>query len=438
MAVFSYIALKSDGSQAKGDLNAGDRSEAFMLLDRKGLQPVSLNLKKDAPVETSKSEISVKKVNGRNAASKAEKEAIATAPKVEEEALPTSPIKLKRGQIVLFTEELSDLLAAGLQLEPALKIMESREELSNIKTVTRMLRQEVRDGMNFSQALRRASPSFGDLYCNLAQAGEVSGALPVILKRQAEYLVTLQDLQSKVMFALIYPGFLFASGVGVGILFITFLIPKLTMLMDNTGGTMPGAVKVVLGLSDFLKGYWWALILLIILAVIAFQTYVKAEENRENWDRVKLRLPMFGNILQRRFFVQFLETLANLVGNGLTLLKGLELSRNATTNLHLRRLLKKVIDNVGEGAALSKSMKRTGFFPPLLIDMVAVGEQTGQISVSLERAAHRYDKELEKSIQKMSALIQPVVVLLMAGLVGVMAYMMISVIFETISGMNQR
>jgi general secretion pathway protein F len=438
MAVFSYKALKADGSEAKGELKAGDRSEAFMLLDRKGLQPISLAIKSEDEVAVAESNVPEKTVNGRNATAKVAKKAAEKVVVKKEEPLPKGPIKLKRAQIVIFTEELSDLLFAGLQLEPALKIMESREELSNIKVVTRMLRQDVRDGMNFSQALRRASPSFGDLYCNLAQAGEVSGALSVILKRQAEYLLTLQELQSKVLFALIYPGFLFTAGVGVAILFITFLIPKLTMLLDNTGGEMPPAAKIILGLSDFLKSYWWALILLVIMGFIAFKTYVKDDENRENWDRVKLGLPMFGDILQRRFFVQFLETLANLVGNGLTLLKGLELSRNATTNLHLRRLLKNVIGYVAEGAALSKSFKRAGFFPPLLIDMVAVGEQTGDISTSLERAARRYDKELEKSIQKMSALIQPVVVVLMAGMVGIMAYMMISVIFETISGMNKR
>jgi len=302
--------------------------------------------------------------------------------------------------------------------------------------VTKILRQEVRDGTNFSTALRRASPSFGDLYCSLAQAGEVSGALPTILRRQAKYLLTLQELQSKVMFALIYPAFLFASGVGVAILFITFLIPKLTMLLDNTGGKMPGAAKFVIALSEFLKGYWWLIIGVSVAGFLFARAYVRAEQNREKWDKTKLDLPLFGAILRTRFYVQFLETLGNLVGNGLTLLRGLELTRAATQNLHLRTLLKGVIDTVGEGGALSRALKRSAFFPPLLIDMVSVGEQTGRISDSLERAASRYDKELEKSIQKVSALIQPVVVLVMAGMVGIMAYMMISVIFQTISGMD--
>ena len=146
-------------------------------------------------------------------------------------------------------------------------------------------------------------------------------------------------------------------------------------------------------------------------------------------------IPLFGKVLNT-FFVQFLETLANLVGNGLPLLRALELGREATPNLFLKKIISKIIGYVGDGASLSRTMKRVGFFPPLLLDMVAVGEQTGQIGESLERAAARYDKELEKDIARISALIQPVIVVTMALLVGIMAYMMISVIFETISGLN--
>ena len=134
--------------------------------------------------------------------------------------------------------------------------------------------------------------------------------------------------------------------------------------------------------------------------------------------------------------MQFLETLANLVGNGLTLLRALELSRQATPNLFLKAKVGEIIDYVGEGGSLSRTMKRVGFFPPLLLDMVAVGEQTGQIGESLERAAERYDKQLGKDIEKISALIQPVIVVVMAILVGIMAYMMITVIFDTIAGLN--
>ena len=415
MPTFAYKALKADGSQINGELDASDRHGAMDLLDRGGLQPLNLDIKTD------------KAKNGEPSAG--------SKPK-EEEVEMTGPMRLKKAEIVLFTEELSELLGAGLQLEPALRVMENREELGKLKRLTKTLRQEVRDGTSFSAALAKASPSFGDLYCSLARAGEVSGALSTILKRQATYLTAIQELQSKVMMALIYPFFLIASGIAVVVLFITFLIPQLMGLLDNTNSEMPAIGQLMIDLSDFVRAWWWIILGIVIAVIFAFVSYIKNPNNHEWWDETKLKIPLFGKVLKTRFFVQFLETLANLVGNGLTLLRALELSREATPNLYLKKIISRIIDYVGDGGALSRTMKRVGFFPPLLLDMVAVGEQTGQIGESLERAATRYDKELEKDISKISALIQPVIVVTMALLVGIMAYMMISVIFETISGLN--
>lgn len=415
MPTFAYKALKVDGTQISGELDASDRHGAMDLLDRGGLQPLNLDLKTDQ--------------------AKSGESSVSSKPKKEEVEM-TGPMRLKKAEIVLFTEELSELLGAGLQLEPALRVMENREELGKLKRLTKTLRQEVRDGTSFSGALAKASPSFGDLYCSLARAGEVSGALSTILKRQATYLTAIQELQSKVMMALIYPFFLIASGIAVVVLFITFLIPQLMGLLDNTNSEMPAIGQLMIDLSDFVRAWWWIILGILIAVVFGFVSYIKNPNNHEWWDETKLKIPLFGKVIKTRFFVQFLETLANLVGNGLTLLRALELSREATPNLYLKKIISRIIDYVGDGAALSRTMKRVGFFPPLLLDMVAVGEQTGQIGESLERAATRYDKELEKDISKISALIQPVIVVTMALLVGIMAYMMISVIFETISGLN--
>ena len=417
MPTFAYKALRVDGTQTSGELIAGDRHGAMDLLDRGGLQPLMLDLKTDQAKNGD---------SASNAKSKAK----------EDEVEITGPMRLKKSEIVLFTEELSELLGAGLQLEPALRVMENREELGKLKRLTKSLRQEVRDGTSFSAALAKASPSFGDLYCSLARAGEVSGALSTILKRQATYLTAIQELQSKVLMALIYPFFLIASGIAVVVLFITFLIPQLMGLLDNTNSEMPAIGQLMIDLSDFIRAWWWIILGGVIAVIFGFISYIKNPNNHEWWDETKLKIPLFGKVLKTRFFVQFLETLANLVGNGLTLLRALELSREATPNLYLKKIISRIIEYVGDGAALSRTMKRVGFFPPLLLDMVAVGEQTGHIGESLERAANRYDRELEKDIAKISALIQPVIVVTMALLVGIMAYMMISVIFDTISGLN--
>ncbi|MGB6220989.1 type II secretion system F family protein [Haloferula sp.] len=429
MPVFAYKALSATGAVQTGQVDAGDRGEALRLLDRRGLQPVSLT--------QSKGVVSAKPQKGD---SKRGPKPVAkpVAPR-KEDSSDGGQLKLKRAEVVLFTEELADMLGAGLQLEPALKAMENRQELGSLKEVAEGIRTHVRDGMNFSLALRKVSPSFGPLYCSLAAAGEASGALDTILRRQAHYLKTLSELQARLILAMIYPAFLVFAGVGVSVVFVTILIPQLTQLIESApGGKLPGPIQLLVSVSDHLGVYWYVYLILLIAAGLFFKAWKENEANRPTWDRVKLKLPMIGPVISSRFYVQFLETMANLVGNGLTLLRALELSRDATQNLSLRASLNDVIDQVGDGRALSKAMVRTGNFPALLIDMVSVGEQTGKIDLSLRRAAERYDKELNKDLNRIMALIMPTILIIMALLIGTMAYLMINAIFQTISNLNGR
>ena len=428
MPIFAYKALAANGSVTTGELDAADRPEALRMLDKKGLQPV--NLKETAAAA------SAKKTSASTKSKADEKDSSKGKEEPKEAAIPEGPIKLKRQEVVLFTEELSDMLSAGLQLEPALKSMENRQELGNLKAVSFKIRQIVRDGVNFSVALKKVSPSFGPLYCSLAAAGEASGALDDILKRQAHYLKTLAELQARLILAMIYPAFLILAGVGVSIIFITVLIPQLTALIETSGGKMPLGAAILIGASAFIKKWWIVMIVTIIAALIFFKAWKDNDANKPAWDRMKLRLPLIGPVITSRFYVQFLETMANLVGNGLPLLRALELSRDATQNRGLRGELDKVIAQVGDGRSFSKALVRNGAFPPLLIDMISVGEQTGRIDHSLRRAAERYDKELDKSLQRIMALVMPVVLIVMAGLIGTMAYLMITAIFQTISNLH--
>jgi general secretion pathway protein F len=428
MPLFAYKALASNGSVSTGEIDATDRPEALRMLDRKGLQPV--NLRETAPA------VQAAKKSAAKAKSEESPRAVAKA-NAKEAPIPEGPIKLKRQEVVLFTEELSDMLSAGLQLEPALKSMENRQELGNLKAVSFKIRQIVRDGVNFSVALKKVSPSFGSLYCSLAAAGEASGALDTILKRQAHYLKTLAELQSRLILAMIYPAFLVLAGIGVSIVFVTTLIPQLTQLIESTpGGKIPLGAAILIAVSDFLSKWWIVIVLTLIASFVFFKAWKDNAANQPTWDRMKLKLPLIGRVITSRFYVQFLETMANLVGNGLPLLRALELSRDATQNRSLRAELNKVIDQVGDGRSFSKALIRNGAFPPLLIDMISVGEQTGKIDQSLRRAAERYDKELDKDLQRIMALIMPSVLIVMAGLIGAMAYLMITAIFQTISNLG--
>lgn len=428
MPLFAYKALATNGSVTTGEIDASDRPEALRVLDKKSLQPI--HLKEVAVAATAK------KIGGNTQKNDKANDRLAAKSETNEIAIPDGPIKLKRQEVVLFTEELSDMLSAGLQLEPALKSMENRQELGNLKAVSFKIRQIVRDGVNFSVALKKVSPSFGPLYCSLAAAGEASGALDDILKRQAHYLKTLAELQARLILAMIYPAFLILAGIGVSIIFITVLIPQLTALIQTSGGKMPLGAAILIGASAFIQKWWIVMIIIILAALIFFKAWKDNDANKPAWDRMKLRLPLIGPVITSRFYVQFLETMANLVGNGLPLLRALELSRDATQNRGLRGELDQVIAQVGDGRSFSKALVRNGAFPPLLIDMISVGEQTGKIDLSLRRAAERYDKELDKSLQRIMALVMPVVLIIMAGLIGTMAYLMITAIFQTISNLH--
>ena len=425
MPMFLYTAQGPSGL-IQGELSAADRAEAFALLGRKRLQPVRLEQAAERKGE--------REASRAVARSKAAGQSSAQADVLTREGA----LHLKLPQVVLFTEELSDLLGAGIQLEPALATMERRRELSGIKTLAAALRAKIRDGMAFSKALMSTSPSFGNLFCALASAGEASGTLPAILKRQAEYLRSLQALRGKVLFALIYPAFLIAASLAVTLLFVVYLIPKLTELLDSTGGSLPLGAQIILKVSEFAKAWWWMGLLGALCGGILLRAWLARPESAIPWAKFKLRLPLFGAVLRTRFQVQFLETMANLVGNGLPMVNAMQLTQQAIENPHYRQEFAKVIDLVAEGMALSRALDRSALFPPLLLDMVSVGEQTGDLAGALRRAAERFDRELSKTVDKLSAMVQPLIVCLMAGMVGIMAYLMITSIFQTITSIQTR
>ena len=416
MPLFTYSAQGPTGL-ITGELAASDRNEAFALLGKRKIQPIKLEAASESKTTTQTL------AKGKATASAAE--------------TINGPIKLKLPQVVLFIEELADLVGAGIQLEPALATMERRRELSGIKTLATVLRGKVRDGMAFSKAVAATSPSFGNLFCALVSAGEASGSLSTILKRQAQYMRSLQALRSKVLSALLYPAFLIVAAVAVTMLFVVYLIPKLTEMLDSTGGSLPFAAQIILKVSDTFKATWWMILIGSIAAFILGRSWIARPESAVPWSRFKLRLPLFGNIFRARFYVQFLETMANLLGNGLTMVQAMQLTQQAIDNPFLRQEFESVMRNVGEGVALSRSLDRSGQFPPLLIDMVNVGEQTGDMPAALERAAERFDRELTKKIETLAALIQPLIVCLMAAMVGLMAYLMMTTIFQTISSINK-
>jgi type II secretory pathway component PulF len=410
MPSFLYEAVSRAGERVRGELVAQNRAEAFRKLDRDRLQPIKIQ----------------------------EKDGATSSAQPVSQPRAFTKVGLSRGQVILFTEELSDLLDAGLQIEQALRVMEARKELSKIKQIAAALRQRVREGSSLSNALRQVSSSFGDLYCNLVSAGEISGSLPQLLKRQADFLATIDDLQKKVVSALIYPAMIFVLGLGLIFLFMTYLVPQMTVLFEKTGKNVPFLTRLLIEVSAFFSHYWWAILAFVALASFGFWQLIRHPRGKKWWHRVQLKIPVVGSILKGRFYAQFAQTLANLLGNGLPLLSAMQLMRGATLNEHWRRALSEVTDYVGEGGAFSRGLQRLTDFPSLFIDMVAVGEQTGDMARALDKVGKKYDKELNLRIQRLTSMVQPVIILVMALMVGVIAYSIINGIFDAVSGLQTR
>ncbi|MAS92692.1 MAG: type II secretory pathway protein [Verrucomicrobiales bacterium] len=421
MITFRYKVLQKDGTLSEGELSAGNRGEATRRLNEKGMQVLSL-------------------VEDKTKSSSRKKDKAKKAGEVEKKKTPTASAenKLSTKHLIQFTEELSDMLTAGVQLDTALNSIAKRSETEGIRRVAGICYERVRDGVPLATALRAASPSFNDLYCNLVSAGEVSGALGDILKRQVKYLTTLQELKGKLATALIYPSFLVVSGLVVTSMFVFFLIPKLRRLIESTGGTLPPIASFMLATGEFVKANWIGIIAFLVILIVVIFVMMKQPSVKLAWDEKKLKLPLFGRLLITRFNVQFVETLSNLLTNGLPLVKALELVRGTTPNQYVQEQIGEISDKVSEGALLNRSMEKAGIFESGLIDMVRIGEDTGQLNTSMSKAGERLDREFERAIDRVASIIQPAIILLMSGLVGVMAYMMISVIYDTISVLRNR
>jgi type II secretory pathway component PulF len=421
MPTFAYQASDAAGRDVSGSIDAPDKASAVRQLTGRGLRPFQV---KEGAVKTS--------VRGVKAATSAKGKGKAA------EAETSGPLKISGRQLQIFTEELAELLEAGMRLEQALKLMEGKGAAATHNRIASRLGALIREGHPFSNALKQTSPSFNELYCAVAAAGEAGGSLSESMKRQGQYLAKVRELKSQVAVALIYPGFLGFSAVAVTVLFTTFLIPRLSGMMSRMRGGVPKGVQIILDFSAFMRSYWWMLLAGGALLFLLFWVWSGSKQGKPVWDETKLKIPFFGNVLMANFHTQFLETLASLTGGGLPLLKGLELAARISANHFIQKQLVNVIDGVRDGTALSRSLEKTTLFPTNLLEMVRIGEHTGDISGTLRRAADRCGRELEKSLEKLMAMLQPMIILVMAGLVGVMAYMMITIIYDTVATLNSR
>jgi general secretion pathway protein F len=421
MPQFSYRARNSQGGLVEGVLDCPDRAVAIRQIEQLHYIPVRIDAVGSEPTAAKRS------TNG-------------AAPGTTAAALPaaTQKLKIKHSQLLIFTEQLGHLLRAGMTLDEGLSVLEKRLKQPNMQRVTHALHQALVDGRSFSQALRDFPRIFPTIYVNLIAAGEASGALPDILTRLVEHLMQAKNLRDRVQQALIYPAFLAVAGVGLIAIFITFMVPQLTGFLLQTGGTLPTPTKILLGVHHAITGYWWVAGLILVGAVIGFRAFVRTDEGRTAWDRFRLMIPGYGRIIKHRYYAQFSRTLGTLMDNGVPLLKALDLVTEIAGNRFLETKLTEVRRAVIDGATLSTALAAQNLFPELFTDMMAVGEQTGHFAQTMQTIADVYERELDRTVQITSAMIPPVIIVLIAIVVGFVVFSILSAVFDMTQSLQLR
>jgi type II secretory pathway component PulF len=423
MPSFTYTAIDPTGKKVSGSVVVRNKAEVYRELEAKSLTPVVVDQASEAaPAKP-----------GKGGKADAGKPGAAAAPVKAKRGT-----RLKRQELVLFTEELADLLDAGMNLERALRILQERQANASIREVSACLRDEIREGARFSKALATASPSFDELYSSLVAAGEASGSLPEILRRLVINLKQLFNLQRRTIGAMIYPIMVMLAGVVLLFVFSTVLMPSLSKMMAKTGQDLPFITEVLVRFTDFMAAWWWLILGILVGLAVGFRIVIATPAGREWWDRYKMTLPAFGPVILGRFYAQFCHTMANLVANGVPLLNSLKLVTRGTPNRFIRRLLEQVVADVGEGTSLARSMEKTKSFPEQLVDRIAIGEQTGELGKAFSKAATKYDEDLDIRIARLTTVVPNVMLAFVAVIVGVVAYSVITTIFGSMSGIRGR
>ena len=355
-----------------------------------------------------------------------------------EPATPGQNLKIPHGQLLIFTEQLAHLLQAGMTLDEALSVLEKRLKQPRVQQMTHSLHQSLIDGQSFSQALSKLPRIFQPLYVNLVAAGEASGALPQILLRLVKHLMQAKDLRDRVQQALIYPAFLALAGAVLVTIFITFMVPQLTGFMAQSGGALPLPTRILLQIHHAITGYWWVGVIAVIGAIIGFRAFVRAEEGRIAWDRFRLVIPGYGGVIRHRYYAQFARTLGTLMENGVPLLRSLDLVSEIAGNRFLEVKLGEVRRAVIDGATLSAALQEQKMFPDLFTDMMGVGEQTGHFAETMQAIADVYERELDRSVGVISQLIPPIIIVIIAVLVGLVVFSILSAVFEMTHSLQVR
>ena len=413
MPSFKYIARDAAGKRADGSLEAADRNGAMQMVRQMGHTPLSLTQAADsAPKKKGeKRKVQFKFSSGQSA-------------------------RLKPRAMLMFSREMADLLSSGMTLGRGLHTLARRDSEAAYKAIVSRLRDEVVQGSSLSDALKIYPESFPRLYISMVRAGEASGALADSLTGLCSHFERVQEARSKVISAMIYPAIVFLVGILSVIGLMIFIVPKFSTIFEELGGAMPLPTRILIGISNGMIHYGWIMLLVLFGVGVAFKKYIHTEDGKKWMDGRQLKMPVVKKIARANSFAHFSRTLETLLRNGVPILKALTISEETIGNSVIAGEIADVRTRVTDGSSIAGPLASGGVFPPLFTDMLAVGEETGDLPSALKQITRRYDEELDFSIKVLTTVMEPVLILGVALIIGFVAISMLMAVFDLTSGLG--
>ena len=422
MPQFSYKARRRSGEVVQGVLDVADRPAALAQIERLGLFPVAVEAAKGAVATT-----------GEKAGRK--ESFTAMLPPALREAMAKKR-KPKLQELATFTQQLANLLQAGMPLTVALSSMIHLESKGIPSDVSKQLKQDVMEGQSLSDAMAKQPVIFSDLYVNMVRAGESSGALVEVLRRMAGHFQQFAEVQGKMTSAMIYPILVCCVGVGLILFFIYFMLPHFVEMFKGFEVTLPLPTRMLIAVGYFFTHYWWLGISMLIAGVILFKRFQATETGQERLDQWKMNLPVIGKVIKLNLFGQFARTLSTLLENGVPVLTALKITEQVMPNRLLKSAIAKTRDAVTDGKTLAQPLAQSKVFPQLMVDLVKIGEETGDVPGALRNVADTYEGELSIALRVMMNLIEPVLIICMAVGVGFLLLSILLPMFNLISSIS--
>jgi len=425
MAQFTYKARRRTGEVVEGILDVADRPAAVMQIEKLGLLPVAIQAARGSAL--AKAERAAKVKEGR---------AGLLPPALRE--LFSRQRKPKLQELATFTQQLSNLLKSGMPLTVALNSMTHLASKGISPDVARQLKQDVMEGRSLSDAMSKQPIIFTDMYVNMVRAGEQSGALVDVLQRLATHFERFAEVHAKFVSAMIYPAVVACVGVLIMFFFVTVMLPKFMSIFQGLNVPLPMATQMLVGISNFFKRYWWLVLLVLLTIAMLFKRYQTSETGRRAIDKFKMNAPVFGRVVRLNLFGQFARTLSTLLHNGVPVLTALKITEEIMPNRVLKDAIAKTREEVTDGKTIAQPLARSKIFPQLMIDLLKIGEDTGDVPGALENVANTYENELTIALRVLTNLIEPAMIIMMAIGVGFLLFSVLSAMFAITSTIGQQ